>query len=359
MGRGEQGRRTCLDRDDPRRGRDLRSLGERRLGRRGALQVTKGECSLHLVAGKFETPGVPDRDACGECGRIGQMSVGFSPLPGRDGHETEDLAMERGDHRIAAFERQREAILGKTACLAETPLVRSDQRDTAQPPGRMQLATFECVALHGSFGGAFRLVPLPAVQEEAGELDEVERVVAARPGLGPDQLPGQLDGSVEVIGQAREPERVPVRALVLPRPSARCDEAKPALDVIVTEWVGRDPGRRRPAAGARSQASQGRPRHGGARAGRRACSTRARPRSRSSCMTRNATRPRILALSSASSAPPLERLLAQHDRLGDAAVVVADERADAQRLCPRSAPAARPGSRSRGWRRTGPSRTGR
>ena len=31
----------------------------------------------------------------------------------------------------------------------------------------------------------------------------------------------------------------------------------------------------------------------------------------------------------------LERLLAQRDRLGDASVVVADERADAQRLCPR------------------------
>ncbi len=59
-------------------------------------------------------------------------------------------------------------------------------------------------------------LPLAAVQEEAGELDEIERVVAARSGLGPDELPGQLDRSVEVIGQAREPERAAVRALVLP-----------------------------------------------------------------------------------------------------------------------------------------------
>ena len=142
--------------------------------------------------------------------------------------------MERGDHRIAAFERQGEAIPGKTACFAETPLVRSDERDTAQPPCRVQLAAFERVAIHGSLGHALRLAPLAAVQEEAGELDEIERVVAAGPGLGPDQLPGQLDRSVEVIGQAREPERAPVRTLALPRPSARRDEAKTALDVVVT-----------------------------------------------------------------------------------------------------------------------------
>ena len=159
---------------------------------------------------------MPDRDARGERGRLRQMGVGLGPLPGRDSHETEDLPMERGDHRIAAFERQREAIPGKTACLDETPLVRGDERDTAQPPCRMQLAAFECVAVHGSLGHALRLAPLPAVQEEAGELDEIERVVAAGSGLGPDQLPGQLDRPVEVIGQAREPERAPVRALVLP-----------------------------------------------------------------------------------------------------------------------------------------------
>ena len=51
-------------------------------------------------------------------------------------------------------------------------------------------------------------------------------------------------------------------------------------------------------------------------------------------------RPEFDALWVRSGARLLERLLAQRDRLGDASVVVADERADAQRLCPR-----RPGRR--------------
>src|SRR6478735_7258440 len=180
------------------------------------LDMTERECGLHLVTGELEPPRMPDRDTRGERGSLRQMVVGFGPVPHRDCHETEDLPMERGDDGIAAFERQREAIPGKSACLAETPLVRRDERDTTQRPCRMQLAAFECVAVHGSLRHVLRLSPILAVQEEARELDEIERVVSPRSGLGPDELPGQLDRSVEVIGQARDPERAPIRTLELP-----------------------------------------------------------------------------------------------------------------------------------------------
>ena len=305
------------------------------MDRGGALHVTEGECGLHLVAGKFEPPGMPDRDACGECGRLRQMGVGFSPLPGRDRHETEDLPMERGDHRIAAFEREGEAIPGKTACFAETPLVRSDERDTAQSPCRMQLAAFECVAIHGSFGRALRLVPLPAVQQEAGELDEVERVVAAGPGLGPDQLPGQLDRPVEIIRQARDPERVTVRTLVLPGPSAQCDQAKPTLDVVVTS--GSDQTQVGVGPQEEHVRKQVRVDHVTARLeqdGRLLDESEPALQVELHDEERDATedpRPQLGVV----DARLVERLLTQHDRLGHASVVVADEGADAQRLCPR------------------------
>ena len=65
------------------------------------------------------------------------------------------------------------------------------------------------------------------------------------------------------------------------------------------------------------------------------------PRSRSTCITRNAARPSTLARRSGSLARLGQRLLAEPHRVGGLAVVVADDRPEAQRL----------GSGRPGWRR--------
>jgi hypothetical protein len=80
----------------------------------------------------------------------------------------------------------------------------------------MEVCSFLLVAVDGRLGHASSFVPLPAVQEQARELDQVEGIVASRSGLRPDELARQLDRPVEVVSEARQTERASIGTLSLP-----------------------------------------------------------------------------------------------------------------------------------------------
>jgi hypothetical protein len=139
--------------------------------------------------------------------------------------------MERGDHDVAPVGRVAESPFRESLGLVQTPLVCGDERNAAQPPRWVEVCSFLLVAVDGRLGHASSFVPLTAVQEQARELDQVEGIVASRPGLRPDELVGLLDRPVEVVSETRQTERAPVGALSLPRSSIRRDEAQTAFDV--------------------------------------------------------------------------------------------------------------------------------
>ena len=124
--------------------------------------------------------------------------------------------MEGGDHDIAALHREPEALLRVPARIVQATLVGRDQPDAAEAPRRVEILALARVGLQCGLGHVACLAPRPSIDKKAGQLDEIERVVTARPGLYPDQLAGHLDRVVEIVRQPSEAERAAVSAFVLP-----------------------------------------------------------------------------------------------------------------------------------------------
>ena len=165
-------------------------------------------------------------------------------------------------------------------------------------------------------------------------MHDVERVVAARPGLGADRLPGHRDRAVEVVGhperaRTRCPRRPPSPTIGRPSRSGR-GRARPRRVASAARArarrrpgaagafasVSRSTGPRRPAASSRSP-----PRRRGPR----------RARGRAASRGRRGVRAPV-ARSTGILAGLVEGLLAERDRLGDPPVVVADDRPQAERI---------------------------
>ena len=139
--------------------------------------------------------------------------------------------MEQLDDGVAPLLGPPRALRRPVARIVDPPVVRRHQGQAAQGPCRMDLCALALVLLRRRLGLAPSLGPLAAKEQKARQHHDVERVVAARPGLGADRLPGHRDRTVEVVGDASQPERTALGPLLLPRPAGDRDEADAALDV--------------------------------------------------------------------------------------------------------------------------------
>src|SRR5204863_6443865 len=104
-------------------------------------------------------------------------------------------------------------------------------REAPETPRRVDLGALAPVRLDRLLGPLPRLRPLAAVEQQARQHHDVERVVAAGPRLRTDRLARHRDRAIEVVGVAGEAERAAVGALLLPRARRVRDQPKPALDL--------------------------------------------------------------------------------------------------------------------------------
>ena len=133
-----------------------------------------------------------------ELGRRRELRVGDLVLLERQGDEAEDVVMERGDDEVPVGEGKLQPLRGQPVRLLGPALVGRDEGDTAQTPRGHEVRALPVVALHGRLGDLAGFgQPAPEAQE-AGQLDEVERIVPTHAGLGPDELLGHLDRPVEL-----------------------------------------------------------------------------------------------------------------------------------------------------------------
>ena len=159
------------------------------------------------------------------------MGVGLGARsPADSATNAEDVAVEDGEDQVAALRREPEPSSAQRRASSEPAVVRRDEREAPQRPGREDLGALALVAVHRRLRLPAGLRPVPAEEQQAGQHREVERVVAARPRLRADRLAGHRDRPVEVVHDAGEPERAAVGAFVLPGPAVGRDQAEAALD---------------------------------------------------------------------------------------------------------------------------------
>src|SRR3954464_14132820 len=84
------------------------------------------------------------------------------------------------------------------------------------PQEGKDLGPLPAVAFDGLLGDATRFVHAASETEQTGQLHEVERVIPADPGFGPDDVLRHLDRPVELIGMPGEAEGIAVRVLPFP-----------------------------------------------------------------------------------------------------------------------------------------------
>ena len=126
----------------------------------------------------------------------------------RERDEAEDVAVVDLERQVAAAMREVETLCGEAPCIVVPALVRRDEGEAAEPPGREDVGPFPCVALDGRRAGAGAR-HVAAKELEPGELDEVEGIVAARSGLGADEVMGHGDRPIQVVHARASPNAIP------------------------------------------------------------------------------------------------------------------------------------------------------
>ena len=148
-------------------------------------------------------------------------------VAGRQRDEPEDAAGGRPRGR-----GRRSRAPARAPSVAQSPglvgpaVVGRDERQAPQPPRREDVGPFPAVALVGGLGAPPRRRPVAAEDLQARQRHEVERVVAARTRLRPDQALGHLDRPVHVVELAGEPVGDAVGAVVLPRSAGLADQRR-------------------------------------------------------------------------------------------------------------------------------------
>ena len=148
-----------------------------------------------------------------------QLRVGRAVIAERERDEPEDVAVVDLEGQVAALDGQLEPLGGESSSLVGPAVMGRHQRHAAQPPGREDLGSLACVALASDLGVRPCRGPVAAKDLEAGQHHVVERVVAARPGLDPDEPFGHRDRQIEIVRLAGQAEGDAVGTVVLPRPS--------------------------------------------------------------------------------------------------------------------------------------------
>ncbi len=167
-----------------------------------------------------------------ELGRRRELHVGDLVLLERQRDEAEDVVMEGGDDEVPVGEGKLEPLRGQPVRLIGPALVGRDKGDTTQTPRGHEVRAFAVVALHGRLGDLTGLGQPAPEAEEPGQLDEVERIVPAHAGLGPDELLGHLDRQVEPIREPGEAEGHAVGVLPLPGAAVGADQRDAAVDLV-------------------------------------------------------------------------------------------------------------------------------